>query len=115
MNYTLNPKEVLIYESKSGKKPFIQWIESLDNVTKGRINNRIIRLSLGHYGDYKSVVKNIKELRFHFGAGYRIYFAEYDKHIIILLSGGNKKTQKRDIDKALAYTQEYEENRYETV
>jgi putative addiction module killer protein len=68
---------------------------------------RLRRLELGHYGDFKSVGAGVNELRFFFGAGYRIYFAEDGDTIVVLLCGGDKDSQRRDMQKAQAYWQEY--------
>ena len=61
----------------------------------------------GYYGDYKSVGDGVFELRFFFGPGYRIYFAEEDDTIVILLCGGDKSTQAKDIEKAKEYLKDY--------
>jgi putative addiction module killer protein len=66
-------------------------------------------VKLGHYGDY-TVLKDgggVCELRFMFGKGYRIYFAEDGNRIVLLLTGGDKSTQKKDIEKAKRYWKEY--------
>ncbi len=103
------PKEVIFFEDRKHKKPFIEWLDDLDTATRGRINQRILRLSLGNYGDFKTLQEGISELRFTFGAGYRIYFAEDGNKIVILLTGGDKKTQTKDIKKAISYWKEYKE------
>ncbi len=100
----LNIKRVC---DSNGKQPFVSWLEKLDNVTRRIIENRIARLSLGNYGDHKRIDQDIFELRFHIGSGYRVYFAEDGDTIVILLLGGDKKTQKRDIEKAKEYHDKY--------
>lgn len=62
---------------------------------------------LGNLGDHKSIEKGVWELRFDFGAGYRVYYAEENNKIILLLCGGNKSNQKQDIKKAISYWQDY--------
>lgn len=103
-------KQIVIFEDDLGRSPFIEWLSSLDIQTKYRINQRIIRLSHGNYGDFKMIDRDIKELRFHFGPGYRLYFGEDKGKIIVLLIGGDKSTQKRDINKAIQYWEEYKGN-----
>jgi putative addiction module killer protein len=103
---TLN-KEVRLFCDSNSKEPFIHWLEKLDNVTRRIIENRVSRLSLGNYGDHKRIDQDIFELRFHIGSGYRVYFAEDGDTIVILLLGGDKKTQKRDIEKAKEYYDKY--------
>ncbi|MBA2653739.1 MAG: type II toxin-antitoxin system RelE/ParE family toxin [Gammaproteobacteria bacterium] len=104
-------KELRLFRTKNGKEPFAKWLASVkDTVTKAHIKNRLNRLMLGHNRDIKSVGDGVFELRIHYGAGYRIYIAEQDKSIILLLIGGSKRTQERDIIKAKKFWQEFQEN-----
>jgi putative addiction module killer protein len=100
-------KEIELYYDSKGKSPIINWMSKPDNLTKKRIQTRILRLSSGNYGDFKKVNKNILELRLDFGSGYRVYFGEDGKNIVILLSGGDKKTQKNDILEAIGLWHQY--------
>ena len=109
---TIMPKEVVIFEDGKGKQPFTAWLETLDIAVRARIENRLLRLHLGNYGDHKALQEGVNELRLHFGSGYRIYFAEDGKTLVILLSGGDKGTQAKDIKKAIRYWKEYKENRH---
>lgn len=83
---------------------FDKWLHRLKDVNaKAKILFRIQKLeSDGHFGDCKSVGGGINEMRINFAKGYRVYFKEKDGRIIILLIGGDKSSQKRDIDKAKA-------------
>ena len=95
-------KEILIYKTSSNKSPFLYWLNKLDPKTRAIVRTRIERVRLGNLGDTK-LIKNgngIFELRIDFGSGYRIYFGKYNNSIIILLLGGDKKSQTRDIEKA---------------
>jgi putative addiction module killer protein len=105
-------KIIQLFCDKNSKEPFIEWLQSLDKVTKRIIENRILRLSLG---DYKRINKDILELRLFIGSGYRIYFAEDDGDIVILLCGGDKKSQKKDIEKASIYYKAYKDNKNENI
>lgn len=104
-------KEVLLYEDERGKKPFTVWIESLrDARTRRRILQRIMRVEDGNYGDYKSLKDGLYEMRLHFGSGYRVYFGEDGETVVILLCGGDKSTQKKDIEIAKSYWKEYKDH-----
>ena len=90
------------------KEPFSDWLSGLDSTVRGRIRSRLDRLEQqGHYGDYKSVGDSVYELRFFFGSGYRIYFAEDGDTIVLLLSGGDKNSQDKDILQAKTYWKRY--------
>lgn len=81
---------------------FFQWFKNLpDRQARGRIDVRIRRLSLGNFGDVKPVGEGVSELRIDYGPGYRVYFSQLGQTLVILLAGGTKKTQDRDIKKAL--------------
>jgi putative addiction module killer protein len=67
-----------------------------------RILIRIRRVSLGNFGDVKSVGEGVYELRIDYGAGYRVYFIRKGEALVVLLGGGDKRTQPRDIQKAIA-------------
>ncbi len=84
-----------------------EWFGSLkDTKGKARINARLRRVELGNFGDTEPVGDNVSELRFFFGPGYRIYFIQHGDEIIVLLAGGDKSTQSKDIDKALELAKE---------
>jgi putative addiction module killer protein len=102
-------KTVIIYQTVNGKEPFTDWLEELkDPVSRRRILKRLLRLEQGHYGDVKSVGGGVNELRFFFGSGYRVYFAEDGDTLVVLFCGGDKESQKQDIQQAQIYWQEYQ-------
>ena len=79
----------------------MRWFNRLrDNLVKTRIAVRIRRMQLGNVGDAKSVGDGVFEVRFDFGPGYRVYYTEREGEIIVLLAGGDKSSQKQDIEKA---------------
>jgi putative addiction module killer protein len=81
---------------------YVQWFRGLrDRVTKTRIDIRIRRLSLGNPGDVKPVGEGVSELRIDHGPGYRIYFVMRGEALVVLLAGGDKRSQERDIKKAI--------------
>ena len=81
---------------------YVEWFSSLrDRQAKARIDIRIRRLSLGNPGDVKAVGEGVSELRIDYGPGYRVYFVQHGQTVVILLAGGDKRTQDRDIKTAL--------------
>ena len=104
-------KTIITYKTKDNKEPFTDWIYSLkDKVSQKRILVRLRRVEQGNYGDYKRF-SGILELRFDFGKGYRVYCGEDGHNLVILLIGGSKSTQRKDIKKALEYWEEYHEQK----
>jgi putative addiction module killer protein len=102
-------KTVLTYVQTDGSAPFNDWLEALqDRKARAIIRTRINRIRLGNLGDCKSVGEGVSELRIKFGAGYRVYFGQAGHTIIILLSGGDKSSQDRDIKQAKKYWQDYQ-------
>jgi len=102
------PKQILIYKKEDGDEPFTLWLNSLrDVVGRQRILMRLRRLEQGNYGDCESVGDGVSELRMFFGPGYRVYFGEDAGNIVVLLCGGDKKSQQKDIRQAKAFWQEY--------
>lgn len=80
---------------------FEQWIEGLnDQIAQKRIGQRIARLEVGLFGDTKSVGDKVHELRIDHGPGYRVYFKREGRTVLLLLCGGDKSTQKQDIERA---------------
>lgn len=105
-----HPREIQIYRTPNGRQPFTEWLESTrDTNTQERIQARIERLEEGNFGDYKSVGDGVYELRLNFGPGYRTYFGQIGGAIVLLLCGGDKSSQRRDIGQAKAYWREYKE------
>ena len=93
-------KTIEMYVTVEGVAPFPEWITSLKEATiRARLENRIKRLKLGNFGDCESVGEGVLELRFFFGPGFRVYFAEYGGCIILLLCGGDKHIRKSEISK----------------
>jgi len=86
---------------------YARWFNSLrDRQARARIDVRIRRLSLGNPGDVKPVGEGVSELRIDYGPGYRIYFVQHGQTLVILLAGGVKQTQDRDIKTALELARE---------
>lgn len=108
-------KNIKEYETTGGKKPFREWLDSLDYTVAFRIQARLDREASGNLGDVRSVGDSISELRLKFGAGYRIYFAQYKKDIVILLCGGDKGSQNNDIKTAKSYWADFKRRFHEKI
>ena len=104
--------KIIIYKTIVGKEPFNKWLLDLDKMTRAMIITRLKRVSLGNFGDCK-LLKNasgVWELRVDYGSGYRIYFGKQSNIIVVLLIGGDKGSQERDIVKAQRYWLDYKED-----
>jgi len=101
-------KTVKIYRAANGSIPFEEWIENLKDVTgRARIKVRIDRVIQGNYGDYGSLGAGIIELRVHHGPGYRVYAGLIDLNTVVLLCGGDKSSQEKDIARAYEYWNDF--------
>lgn len=86
---------------------FAKWLDGLrDYQAQARVQTRIDRLSLGLFGDVKPAGGSVSELRIDYGPGYRLYFTQRGREIVILLAGGDKRTQARDIKRAMTLARE---------
>lgn len=105
-----HPREIQYHQTANGREPFMEWYDSLrDPKTQNRIDRRLERVETGNLGEYKSVGDGVFELILDFGPGYRIYFGEVDNIIVLLLCGGGKNSQNRDIERAKQYWLQYKE------
>lgn len=101
-------KELLTYKTTDGKRPFDQWLYGLkDRTTIARIATRLNRVACGNLGDVKPVGDGVSELRLSFGSGYRIYFGNDGESLVVLLLGGDKGSQEKDIQTAKTYWEDY--------
>lgn len=92
------------YLDDSGKAPFLGWLYSLrDKVAVYRIRARLDRVELGNFGTVKPVGDGVSELKIDHGPGYRLYYAMNGKAVVLLLIGGDKSTQQKDIEIAKSY------------
>ncbi len=114
MALPVQKKEVVIYVGRDGHAPFSEWLDGLTDL-KGRakIRVRINRIRLGNPGDCESVGDGVSELRIHQGPGYRVYFGNYGRRIVVLLTGGDKDSQKADIKRARRMFKDYKERKNE--
>ena len=102
------PRVLRIYVTPDGRRPFEDWLNSLKNLAaQARILARLERVRLGLLGDCKPVGEGVSELRVDTGPGYRVYFGQQGRSIVILLCGGSKATQQKDIAAARAFWKDY--------
>ncbi|MBW4617993.1 MAG: type II toxin-antitoxin system RelE/ParE family toxin [Cyanosarcina radialis HA8281-LM2] len=102
------PREIQRYVTTDGKIPFDEWFDALpDTNAKVKVDTRLKRVALGNLGDYKSLGEGVCEFRIDYGPGYRVYFGQIGTTIVLLLCGGDKSTQKQDIQIAKEYWQDY--------
>ena len=99
--------EIVYYQLSSGKCPYQLWFDELSNKVQNIIDIRLERVQLGNLGNYRYLDKGISELKFSIGPGYRIYFGQDKDRLIVLLCGGSKGGQKKDILRAQKYWKEY--------
>lgn len=101
-------KELILYETNSGKTPFEDWLFDLkDRKAKAVIKARLDRLEAGNAGNCEPLGGGIYELKIYFGPGYRVYFGIDGPVLVILLCGGDKHSQRTDIEKAKRYWADY--------
>ncbi len=102
--------EIRHYVSRAGKDVFDDWLSQLaDARAQAKIASRINRLAAGNFGDCRPLRQGVSELRIDWGPGYRVYYAMLGRVCVLLLSGGDKRKQSSDIDRALDYLKDYKE------
>jgi putative addiction module killer protein len=99
------------YVDSTGKKPVDIWLNAQELSVNAKIEARFLIVERGSFGDHEPIGDGIWEMRYHFGPGYRVYFALSGKSIILLLCAGPKSSQKKDIKKAKEYWQDYLQRR----
>lgn len=96
------------YCAEDGRDGFGDWLDALqDRSARARIETRIDRLALGLFGDMKTLRDGVCELRIDTGPGYRVYYAFAGRALILLLCGGDKRSQRRDISRAVNYWRDF--------
>ena len=100
--------ELRCYQASSGERPFVDWLQGLkDGQARARIEARLARVAVGNLGDVEPVGEGVSELRIDWGPGYRVYFARVGQVVVLLLCGGDKRAQQKDIKRAKDYLQDY--------
>ena len=107
-------QRIIIFKKEGGKRPFLTWLNGIrDQRAVRKIEARIARVRLGNFGDSKSVGEGVTELRIDYGPGYRVYFGREADVVVVLLCGGDKGSQRCDIELAKQYWKEYKEQQDE--
>ena len=99
--------EIRYFVTADGHQPFAEWFADLDPVSRAKVARVITRMEQGNLANVKSVGQGVLEYKIDFGSGYRVYFARDGETLLILLTGGTKKRQQRDINAAITYWQDY--------
>ena len=95
------------YINKEGIDPFAKWFNKLNAIAAAKVSTALYRMELGNYSNVKSLGEGVYEYKIDFGPGYRIYFGQDGAELVILVGGGSKKQQDRDIEMAKLYWKEY--------
>jgi putative addiction module killer protein len=103
--------EIRYYVASDGQQPFATWFANLEAVARAKVARAIVRLGQGNFSNAKSVGAGVFEYRIDFGPGYRVYFGQDGPSLVILLAGGTKKRQQRDIDAAHGFWQGYKQSK----
>ena len=107
----IRENRIEVYHLPNGKRPFEIWLQNLnDKKTIARILQRLDRIRLGNFGDCKNLGAGVYELRIFWGPGYRIYFGLLKFKAVLLLIGGDKASQKKDVATAQEYWKEFQKN-----
>lgn len=107
MEYTLE-----IYKMQNGRSPYLEWLETVkDMKTKTAIVSRIGRLAMGNPGDFKNLDDGLCEMRIDHGQGIRIYYSQVGKKIILIVAGGLKRTQDKDVKRAKEFLKDFKKRK----
>jgi putative addiction module killer protein len=106
--------DIRYYVASGGHQPFAKWFADLDPVARAKVTRALARMEQGNLSNVKSVGEGVLEYKIDFGPGYRVYFGRDGEVLVILLTGGTKKRQQRDIDAAIAYWQDYKKGKRTT-
>ncbi|HWN50454.1 MAG TPA: type II toxin-antitoxin system RelE/ParE family toxin [Xanthobacteraceae bacterium] len=103
--------EVRYYVTSGGHQPFAEWFADLDPVPRAKVARALVRMEQGNLSNVKSIGEGVLEYRIDFGPGYRVYFGRDGEVLVVLLTGGTKKRQQRDIETAKEYWRDYKQTR----
>ncbi|EKN3726579.1 TPA: type II toxin-antitoxin system RelE/ParE family toxin [Yersinia enterocolitica] len=101
-------KTIKHYLTPEGRDLYMEYLESLrDSIAKAKISSRVNRIASGNFGDHKPCREGVWELRIDQGPGYRVYYSLVDGEVVLLLFGGDKRSQNADIDQAIVCLNDY--------
>jgi putative addiction module killer protein len=106
--------ELRYYLAGDGESPFEKWFVDLDATAAAKISTALVRLEQGNLSNVKGIGDGVLEYRIAWGPGYRVYFARDGEVLVILLTGGPKRRQQRDIDNAKSHWADYKRRRTPT-
>ncbi len=103
--------DVRYYVALDGRQPFADWFADLEPDARAKVTRAIARMAQGNLSNVKPVGEGVLEYRIDFGPGYRVYFGRDGETLVILLTGGTKKRQQRDIGAAHSYWLDYKQRK----
>jgi putative addiction module killer protein len=103
--------ELRYYVAADGVQPFAEWFAELEPVSRAKVTRALVRLQQGNFSNVKSVGEGVLEYRIDSGPGYRVYFGRDGEALLILLTGGTKKRQQRDIEAAHGCRRDYKQSK----
>lgn len=102
--------EIRIYTDNQGHAPFESWLHTLpDRLARAKIRARLARVEAGNMGDCKPLREGVQELRVDHGPGYRVYLSRQGAVLVLLLCGGDKRHQQKEIENAIAYLTDWKQ------
>jgi putative addiction module killer protein len=99
------------YYISGGRSPFADWFAELESIARAKVTTAIARIEQGNLSNVKSVGEGVLEYKIDFGPGYRVYFGRDGDVLVILLCGGTKKRQQRDIETAISCWRDYKQSK----
>ena len=99
------------YVHENGRSPFAEWFDTLEPRAAGKVTTAILRMEQGNFSNVSAIGSGIYEYRIDYGPGYRVYLGKDGEKMIILLGGGAKKRQQKDIDKAKGCWENYKKRK----
>ena len=102
---------IVEYETAAGESPFSRWFDSLNAPAAAKVTTALIRIGQGNTSNVESVGSGVYENKIDFGPGYRLYFGFDGKELVVLVGGGSKKQQSKEIEIAKAHWQDYKQRK----